>query len=552
MKYVKNGGIALAAIAALLTSSCAVGPDFLRPILPDSAGYSDKPIEKTAAAEGTAGAAQSFASDKDIPADWWKMYGSEPLNGLIGQALKANPDLQAAEAALRQAQENVKAGYGSLFPSVDISGGPTREKFNPAAFGNSGARSSIFTLYNASVSVSYALDIFGGARREIESLQALADLQRFQKEAAYVSLTANVVTAALREASLRAQIKETQDIVGIEQNQLDILQKQFDVGAISKLIVLQQEANLAQFETSLAPLQKQLAQAHDQLAALTGNFPNAALAEDFDLATLRLPEEIPLSLPSKLVEQRPDIRIAEEALHSASAEIGVATAEMLPQISINGSYGAESVRFHKLFTPQSNVWDIGANLLQPIFHGGQLFHERQAAVAAYDRAEAQYRSTVLAAFQNVADSLRALQYDAEEVAAQVHAEHAASESFHLAQAQYKVGAINYLSMLDAERSYQQARIGLVQAQAARLADTAALFQALGGGWWNRDLPKPDPIAAPAITPATDASPAAMPETSPAPPTEPPPTAVPSPDNTPAPAQPSLQPLIPQQEKIPNV
>ena len=406
------------------------------------------------------------------------------LNALIEQALKGNPDLQAAEASLRQAQENVYAGEGVFFPAIDANGGVTREKFSPAAFGNTGSPASLFTLYNASVSVSYGIDIFGGARREIEALQALADVQRYQREAAYLALTANVVTAAVQEASLKAQVKATQDIVDIQQHQLDVLQEQFNLGAITKLPVLAQEAALAQTQTALSLLQKQLSQQHSELAILTGHFPSEKLEEDFTLETLHLPEEIPVSLPSQLVEQRPDIQAAEAQLHAASADIGVATAAMLPQITLTGSYGWESASFSKVFSPSTNVWDLGAGLVQPIFHGGELLHQRRAAVAAYDKAEAQYRSAVLQAFKNVSDSLRALQFDADSLAAQDNAVRAASASLDMAQAQFKAGAISYLLLLDAERAYAQARIGQVQAQAARFADTAALFQALGGGWWN--------------------------------------------------------------------
>jgi len=471
---------------ALLASGCAVGPDFMHPALPGINGYTETALpEKTAGADTTGGAAQTFASGQNIPAQWWKLFSSDPLNALIEQALKENPDLQAAEASLRQAQENVYAAEGLLLPAVDANAGATREKFSPAAFGETGAPASLFTLYNASVSVSYGIDIFGGARREIESLEAQAEAQRFQREAAYLTLTGNVVTAAVQEASLRAQVKESSDIIDIEQHQLDILQQQFTLGAVPKSAVLEQAATLAQAKTALAPLQKQLSQQHTQLAALIGHFSSEKLEEDFNLATLHLPEQLPVSLPSDLVNQRPDIQAAEAELHAASAAIGVATAAMLPQITLTGSYGWESASFSKVVSPSTNVWNIGAGLVQPLFHGGELLHQRRAAVAAYDKAFAQYRSTVLQAFKNVSDSLHALQYDADALAAQDNAARAAKDSLDLVQAQFKTGAVSYLLLLDAERAYNQTRISLVQAQAARFADTAALFQALGGGWWNR-------------------------------------------------------------------
>ena len=472
--------IAASAIA-LLASACAVGPDFEHPAAPGVKGYTENALpDKTASADVAGGAAQRFVADEDIPSDWWTLFSSKPLNGLIEQALKANPDLQAAEASLRQAQENVYAGEGALFPAVNINGGATRQKFSPAAFGNSGAPASIFTLYNSSVSVSYGIDIFGGARREIEELEALADVQRAQRDAAIITLTSNVVTAAVQEASVKSQLQAAQDIIGFDQKQLDMLQAQFKAGAIPQSAVLAQQAELAGQQAALPALESQLSQLHSELAVLTGHFPSEKLEDSFDLETLQLPEELPVSLPSALVRQRPDILAAEAQLHAASAAVGVATADMLPQITLTGSYGWETVSFAKDFTPSTNVWNLGAGLVQPLFHGGTLWHERKAAVAAYDKASAQYRSTVLKAFKNVSDSLRALQFDADALVARHRAAGAASDSLKLAQVQFKAGAISYVALLDAERADAQTRAALVAAQAARFADTAALFQALGG------------------------------------------------------------------------
>lgn len=478
--------VLLATTAVTWLSACAVGPDFLSPAPPTVTRYTDTDMPaKTASANSKEGAAQTFAAGKDVPAEWWKLFGSEPLNQLMQQSLQNNPDLQAANAALRQAQENYLAARGSFLPSVDGSFAPTREKFNSSAFGVPGS-SSIFTLYDASVSVSYAIDVFGGTRRSVEEAHALADYQRFERDAAYLTLTANVVTAAIQDASLREQIKETKNIVDIESKELDILKKQFDFGAIPKSIVLSQQATLAQVQTSLPPLEKQLAQQRNQLAILAGKFPGNGTNEIFDLDSLHLPEELPLTLPSKLVEQRPDIRAAEEQLHVASAGIGVATANMLPQISLTANYGSETTNWGQMFGPSAEIWSLGGSIVQPIFHGGTLLHEKRGAVAAFDKAQAQYQSTVLLAFGNVANTLRALQFDAEGLAAQVNAERAAKDSLELSQDQFKMGAISYPQLLDAQHTYQQARIGLVQAQALRLADTAALFQALGGSWHDTD------------------------------------------------------------------
>ena len=499
--------IALVTTTAFLVG-CAVGPDFEKPAAPDVARYTDSDLpEKTAATDGVAGAAQTFAAGTDAPVEWWKLYGSEPLNQLMVQALKNNPDLKAASAALVEARENYKATSGDLLPSVDASFEPTREKINPAAFGQTGAPSSIFTLYNASVSVSYGIDVFGGTRRAVEESKAQADYENFERDAAYMTLTANVVTAAVQEASLSAQIKETQRIIDIEGSELSVMQKQFELGATAKSIVLQQQAILAQTKATLPALQQQHAAQRSQLAVLVGVLPGKGPVGTFDLATLHLPETLPVSLPSKLVEQRPDIRAAEEQLHAASADIGVATANMLPQFSITGSYGSESTKTGKLFTGGSEVWSLGGSILQPIFRGGELLHEKRAAVAAYDKAAAQYESTVLTAFKNVADTLRALQYDADALGAQVEAAAAAKGSLELTQEQYKDGSITYPQLLDAQRTYQQARINLVQAQAARFNDTAALFQALGGSMHepssNAVATDPAPAAATPSTPPNE-------------------------------------------------
>jgi NodT family efflux transporter outer membrane factor (OMF) lipoprotein len=476
-----------------LTSACAAGPDFIRPKAPEVTRLTDGELPpQTASADNKAGAAQVFAQHKTLPADWWKLFNSAPLNALMEQALANNPDLQAAKASLTQAQESLLSGRGALLPSLGANFSPSRQRTSPASFGQTGA-GSVFNLYNASVDVSYAVDVFGATQRGVEALEAQVDFQRYELEAAYLTLTANVANAAIYEASLREQIEETRDIIAIQREQLDLLGKQFELGAIAKTAVLEQQALVAQTETALPPLQKQLAQQRNLLALLAGRFPAEGIEQTFDLGALRLPEELPVSLPSDLVRQRPDIRASEALLKAANAEVGLATAAMLPRITLAGSYGGSAQAFDAVFTPDTLVWSLGANIFQPLFRGGELLHAKRSKVAAYEKANAQYRSTVLRAFQNVADVLRALQYDADALASQVHAERAAADSFALSQSQYKVGAITYSQMLDTQRVWQQARIGLVQAQAARYADTVALFQALGGGWWNRDAKPATPV-----------------------------------------------------------
>ncbi len=488
--------LVVALLCALSFAGCTVGPDFHKPESPDLNTYTKAPLpEKTSTAPGAGGEAQRFVFGKEIPDQWWTLFHSEALDRLIRRALEKSPTLASARAALRQAKENLAAQTGvTLFPAVDAQGSVMREKFSGAAFGQPG-QGTILTLYNASVNVSYTLDIFGGGRRELEALRALVDYQDFQLEGAYLTLTSNIVTAAVKEASLRSQIRATRDIISAQEKQLDIVGQQYRLGGASLADVLAQKAQLAQTRATLPPLEKDLAQTRHLLAVLTGALPAEADLPEFFLDELRLPQELPVSLPSSLVRQRPDIRASEALLHQASAQVGVATANLYPQVTLTGNYGSETTRLGNLFDRGTSVWNLGAGLLQPVFHGGELIAKRSAAEAAYDQASAQYRETVLQAFQNVADVLRALDSDAVALTAQAEAESAAADTLGLTEKQFRLGAVNYLSLLNAERQYQQARILLVQAQALRFADTAALFQALGGGWWNRQ-PQADAAAIP--------------------------------------------------------
>ncbi|MYM24333.1 efflux transporter outer membrane subunit [Duganella sp. FT135W] len=475
-----------AALLAAGLSGCALGPNFNTPAAPAAANdsYTPTPLPSTtASAPGLGGAAQQFAFGQEIPAQWWTLFRSPELDQLIRNALAQNPSMAAAEASLRQAQESYNAQSGSLvYPSVNGQLGATRQKTSTAT---AGAAAGVFNLYNASVNVSYTPDVFGATRRTLEGAQAAVDYQRFQVEATYLTLSANVVTTAIREASLRAQLKATREVLDALNQQLGVIEKQFEYGAIPRATVLSQRNQVAQVAATVAPLEKSLAAAQHQLSVLAGKLPGEAGMPQFALESLTLPEQLPVSLPSALVRQRPDIRASEEALHQASAAVGVATAAQYPQFTLSGSYGSSATTFGKLFDSDTNVWNLAAGIAQPIFNGGALSAKRRAAEAAYDAAAAQYRATVLGAFQNVADALRALEADAAALKSQADAESLARETLALTQQQYKLGGISYLVLLDAQRSYQQTHISLVQAQAARYADTAALFQALGGGWWNR-------------------------------------------------------------------
>ena len=476
-----------AAMALGLLAGCAVGPDFHRPSPPDAKGFTETPlVPETVSSPGVGGDAQRFVSGRDIPFQWWTLFQSKNLDSLIRQAFADSPTLAAFQAALRQARENRLAQLGALFPAVDGDFSAKRSKFTGASFGQPNVPGGLFTLYNASVSVSYTLDLFGGTRRGLEELKAQVDYQHYLLEGSYLTLTSNIVTTAVQEASLRSQIRATKEVLKSEEEQLALVEQQFQLGGGSRADVLAQKSQLAQTRATLPSLEKQLTQTRHLLAVLSGKTPGEAAAlPEFELTDLQLLRELPVSLPSVLVRQRPDILASEQQLHSACALIGVATANMFPKLTISGNYGSQSTLLGDLFSSGTNVWSIGAGLLQPIFRGGELSAKRRAAIAAYDRAEAQYRETVLLAFHNVADVLRALEKDAETLKAQSDAEAAARESLEMARDQYELGAVSYLVLLNAERQHQQTRIALAQAQAARFADTAALFQALGGGWWNR-------------------------------------------------------------------
>ena len=465
-------------------AGCTVGPDFVRPELAADADYTQQAFTRTALADiATGGAAQRLIAGMDIPGQWWTLFRSPELNALVEEALRANPDVSAAQAALRQANELVYADQASLFPSVGANLSKTREKVSGASTG--AASAPILTLSSASLNVSYAPDVFGGTRRQIESSTAQAQYQRFALEATYLTLSTNVVNTAVNLASLRDQIAATGQIVQLQSDQLDLLQAQRRLGAIADTDVLTQQTALAQTRATLAPLQKQLAQTRNQLMAYLGRFPNQDKGERFNLASLHLPQELPVSLPSALVSQRPDVRAAEAQLHEASANIGVAVANQLPQFSITGSLGSTVASGSKLFSAGSGVWSLAGAIAQPLFDAGALEHRKRAAVAAYDQSAAQYRGTVITAFQDVANVLRALEADAEALKQQVAAERSAQASLALVQAQYRLGAVAYINLLTAQQTYQNTVLTRVQAQAVRYSDSAALFQALGGGWWNR-------------------------------------------------------------------
>jgi NodT family efflux transporter outer membrane factor (OMF) lipoprotein len=481
-----HAGIGIGCLAGILLAGCAVGPNFHVPDAPAVKGYTKQPLpENTESADVSGGQAQRFATSRDIPGEWWVLFHSESLNALIEEALKTNPTLQSAQAALRGAMENTRAQQGLYFPTIAAGFSPSRNKNAGQPSPALASSVLLYNLYQAQLNASWTLDVFGANRRQVESLRAQAEAQRFQLEATYLALTANVVAAAVQEASLRAQIVATEEVIQNESDALVIMRRQNASGQIAGVEVAAQEAALAQAQQLLPLLRKQLAQQRDLLTALAGRLPAEEIEETFEFSSLELPEELPVSLPSQLIQQRPDIRIAEENLHAASAQIGVAIANMLPNVTLSAGEGTVATTVGQLFQPGNGFWSIGANLVQPIFDGGTLLHRTRAAEAVYDEAASAYRSTVITAFQNVADTLHALQSDADALKAAAASETAAARSLNIVRRQLDLGQIAYLGLLTAQQTYQQALINRVQAQAGRYADTAALFQALGGGWWNR-------------------------------------------------------------------
>lgn len=471
--------------ACLVLSACMVGPNFRSPPPPQVKRFTEKPLPaKTVRSQSAGGNAQTFVNNEDIPALWWELFHSPSINQLIQAGLANNPSLASAVAALRQAQENVNVEIGNaLLPTFKTVDTAQRQRYSLVAIG-AGDEGFTFNLYNPTVTVSYTLDVFGAARREVESLRAQVDYQQFELIAAYLTLTSNIVTTAVNVASYQEQIKATQELINVEQMVLNILNKQYQLGGISNADVLTQQTTLEQTKASLPPLQKSLALAKHSLSALVGAFPDGPLPT-INLNSLKLPSNIPVSLPSNLVRQRPDVRASEALIHSACAEIGVATANLLPQFTITGSYGWINTSLTNLFTPENIVWNVLGQVSQTIFQGGALLATRRAKIDAFKQAEAQYKQTVLQAFQNVADSLRALETDARTLQAQARAESAASRALQLTLSQYKLGGTTYINLLNAQHQYQQTKINRIQAQAARYNDTVALFQSLGGGWWNR-------------------------------------------------------------------
>jgi NodT family efflux transporter outer membrane factor (OMF) lipoprotein len=474
----------LASVAALL-GACAVGPDFVRPVAPYAGGYTREPLPAaTATADGQA---QQFAPGGALNADWWRLFKSAQLNAVVAQAIANNPTLQASEASLRQSQDNVRAGYGVFFPHAGAEADATRERTAPLQQGLK-TQSSIFTLVTLSGTVSYALDVFGGERRAVEGLKAQTDYQRYAGMAAYLALTANVVDTSIARAAYAAEMRATEQLIDLEGQQLRLAEIQVRAGTAPYSSVLTIRSLIAANQAVLAPLRQKVSQAEDLLATLEGVVPSKVTLPDIELTGLALPADLPVSLPSELVRQRPDILSAEAQMHVASANIGVATAAMFPSFNLSGTYGAAGSNFGNLSAASGRFWSIGPSATIPLFQGGTFWYGRKAAIDAFQQTQANYRQAVLGAFAQVADSLGALEHDAEGLQAQVEAQLAAGEALRLLQDNYRAGLVTYIDVLGADVQFHEATIAYLQAVAQRHQDTVALFVALGGGWWNKPPP----------------------------------------------------------------
>jgi NodT family efflux transporter outer membrane factor (OMF) lipoprotein len=466
----------------LALSGCAVGPDFKQPAAPPVDRITAGPVTRQMAADIPG--RQEVIAGGAVPADWWTLFHSPALDSLVREALLANPDLASARAALRIANANAAAERAAFFPGLAASFNASRQKSSNTLSPVLANSQSVFNLYTPQLSISYVPDLFGGTRRAVESAQAVARGQKFALRAAHLTLASNVALAAIQFASLRDQIQAEQKIVDAADRLRQLLQDQLAHGAASKASVSAQDALLGQARMALIALQKQLAQQQDLLAALTGKLPPQFVPPSLSLDDLVLPREVPVSLPADLVRQRPDVRIAEENLHAANAEVGVAIAAMLPNLTLSANAGSAATAIGSLFGPGTGFWSIGAGLVQPLFDGGALLNKKRAAEAALDQAKAQYQSAVITAFQNTADALEAVHYDAEGAAASAAANAAAADNFARANHQREFGDIGMPGLLLSQQTYEQAQISLIQARASRYADVVGLFQALGGGWWN--------------------------------------------------------------------
>lgn len=480
--------LVVGALVSLL-SSCAVGPNFVHPAAPAGSRYTYDPSPLHTPAAG--GVAQHFTPGAQVDAQWWRLFRSPNLDSVVSEALAGNPGLEAARASLRESEHSLRSGYGVFFPRADADAGALRQRYSPATIGED-MPGKVFNLFTLSASVSYAVDVFGGQRRLVEGLRAQRDVARATADATWLALTANIVNTVIARAAYQAQLQATRELVTLEAEQVRLAEVQVQAGTAAYSTVLSLRSQLDSTRATIPQLEQKVVQSDDLLATLAGHTPAEWRAPQVTLRELILPAELPVSLPSELVRQRPDILAAEATAHAASANVGVSTAALFPSVTLSGSAGGDSATTGALFGTSARSWSAGAGLTAPLFQGGTLWFRRKAAIDAYDQALALYRQTVFSAFAQVADTLRALDHDASALQAEDDALAAAADALHLVQVNYEAGVATYLDVLNADAQFHQATVAQLQAVALRSQDTVALFAALGGGWWSDTHPLAGP------------------------------------------------------------
>lgn len=486
MTRIRQGAIAAAVVSLL--AGCAVGPNFRRPAPPPVAGFR----AASDAATQVAGPAMAYDSGARLDFDWWRAFHSDALDALIARAITNSPQVDAAQARLRAAQAQLRAGYGAFFPAVGISFDANRQKYSPSRLGVSGT-GSVFTLFTPSIGVSYALDLFGGNRRSVEGLRAQAEQQQQVTRGTYLTLAATVAATAVTRAQFHEQVTALTAIVAAEADQMQLAHTRVSAGTATYASELALDAQLEASRAALSQTRRQAQQADDLLAILIGDAPAAAHLPDLKLADLTLPGRLPLSLPSELVRQRPDILAAEAAAHAASANVGVATAALLPSVTLSAGAGSSANSFEQIFAKGTGVWSYGAAIAAPLFEGGTLLNKRVAAKAQAQAALADYRETVLKAFGQVADTLSAIDQDSDAESAQQRADVSARAAYRMVAANRSAGLASDADLQLAQAQAQQTRLALLSAQATRLQDCVALFAALGGGWWTPQVNRAAPL-----------------------------------------------------------
>ncbi len=468
-------------LAAAALAGCTLGPDFKSPDAPAAPSYTGAAqAETTVTADGVA---QRLVAAPAPRNDWWTLFRSPELDALVAQALASNPSVDEARARLAQAREQMSAQDASLtWPQVDLDAGVKRQQIDPAALGfPQAATPPPFTVYNLGLDISYTLDLFGGTRRQMEAAGAHVDYAATELDVARRTLAANVVSAALRAATLRSRIATTEALLATQRAQLSIAEQRFALGAVAEVDVENQRALVAQTAALLPPLKGQLAATEHEIASYLGKAPADATIPPFTLAMFTLPAEIPVTLPAELVRQRPDVRASEALMHEASANVGVATANLYPKFTISGNGGTTRTSFADIANG-INVWSIGLSLLQPVFHGGELQAQKRASEAAFDAARAAYRGTTVRAIVEVANAMAALEADSQALAARDTELAATRRVAVITRQRYDLGGVSQLVLLDAERQWRSAALDHDVAVGQRYSDTAALLAALGGTW----------------------------------------------------------------------